>query len=216
VAIAAILLAAGESRRMGCPKALLDWDGRPLLAYQLAELDGSRVDRVVIVLGHRARDVLPLCRGLQAPKAQREGPKTRAGWVQVVVNPHYRRGPTTSIRAGVAALPPEVRALLVLRVDQPRPHILLDALVEAHLARASLITMPTYQGRRGHPPVFAATLIPELAAVSEEGRGLRALMERHAADIREVDLSDPVVLLDINTPEDYQRARSILIARPTS
>ena len=80
VAIAAILLAAGESRRMGCPKALLDWDGRPLLAYQLAELDGSRVDRVVIVLGHRARDVLPLCRGLQAPKeAQREGPSHCVG-----------------------------------------------------------------------------------------------------------------------------------------
>ncbi|HLB29194.1 MAG TPA: NTP transferase domain-containing protein, partial [Dehalococcoidia bacterium] len=154
MAIAAILLAAGESRRMGCPKALLDWDGRPLLAYQLAELDGSRVDRVVVVLGHRARDVRSLCRGLQAPKeAQREGPShcvgalAWAGWVQVIVNPHYRQGPTTSIRAGVAALPPEVRALLVLRVDQPRPHILLDALVEAHLARASLITMPTYQGR---------------------------------------------------------------------
>jgi len=197
--IAALLLAAGESRRMGRPKALLPWEGRSLLEYELAQVAASRIDEVVVVLGHRAGELLPLCRG---PK------------VRVVVNPHYRQGPSTSLRAGVAALPAGVGAIVVLRVDQPRPQSLLDALLEAHLTQGSLITIPTYEGRRGHPPIFAPSLLPELAAVREEGQGLREVLRRHAQEVQEVAVDSPFVLLDINRPEDYERARALLKLPP--
>lgn len=190
--IAAILLAAGESARMGQPKPLLPWGPGTLIQYQLGELRASRVDHIIVVLGHRAEEVQP---------------HIADAAVQVVVNPHYKHGRATSLKAGVAHLPPEAEAVLVLNVDQPRPRQLLDALVDAHLAQGHLITVPSYQGRRGHPPLLSGALIPELREVSDERQGLREVMRRHAAQVRELAWEDEVVLLDLNTPEEYQQAR---------
>lgn len=190
--IGAILLAAGESSRMGSPKPLLPWGDATLIEYQLGELAASQVETVVVVLGYEAQRLRPYV----------QGPKMR-----VVVNEDYRQGPASSLRAGARALPPAVTAVVVLRVDQPRPRYLIDGLVSAHLGQQWPITVPVYQGRRGHPPVLAGQLVPELLAVTEETRGLRAVMWRHAATIHEVELGTPIVLLDINSPQDYQRAR---------
>ncbi|MFQ5879156.1 MAG: NTP transferase domain-containing protein [Dehalococcoidia bacterium] len=190
--VAAILLAAGESTRMGSPKPLLPWGGGTLVQYQLEQLRASRIDHIIVVLGHQADKVRPHI--------------AKAG-VEVVENPDYRQGRATSLRAGVAHLPPDTEAIVVLNVDQPRPHGLIDALVEAHLSGGHLITVPSYQGRRGHPPVLSGALIPELHAISDERQGLREVMQRHAADVRELPWGSDIVLLDINTPEEYQRAR---------
>ena len=177
---------------MGSPKPLLPWGDATLIEYELAQLRASAVDGVVVVLGHRAEDVR---RRLHDPE------------VVVVINADYRQGRASSMRAGAGALAPNTEAVLILAVDQPRPAELIARLIAAHRRGGVLITLPSYQGRRGHPPVFDGSLIPELASVREETFGVREVMRRHADQIQEVPFDSPLVLLDINSPEEYERAR---------
>lgn len=191
--VAAILLAGGESTRMGVPKPLLEWGGYTIIEYQLAQLKGPPVDRVVVVLGHRADEVLPYVRSAGA---------------LAVVNELYAEGRASSLRVGAAALPDDTAAIIILNVDQPRRHDVIARLVELHRRSGSLITIPAHEGRRGHPPVLAGSLLPELREVKEETQGLRAVIERHAEEVRELPFETPAVLLDLNRPEDYQEARA--------
>ena len=117
----AILLAAGESRRMGEPKALLPWQGTSLLAHQVASMRSAGVDRVVVVLGHRADEL----------KGELEG----INGVSWALNPDYRQGKTTSVKVGVSAAEVEqAGTLLILNVDQPRSADTIRALIELHRA----------------------------------------------------------------------------------
>jgi molybdenum cofactor cytidylyltransferase len=195
--IAALLLAAGESTRMGAPKPLLDWGGQPLIAYQLVQLNRPPIDRVVVVLGDRADEILPLVREAGA---------------EAVVNERFAEGRASSLRAGAAALPDDTEALLILGVDQPRPHDVLARLVDIHRLSGSLLTVPTFEERRGHPPVLDGSLLPELRAVSEETQGLRAVIVAHEAELSELPFETSVVLLDINDPQEYEKARDSYFA----
>ena len=197
--IAAILLAGGESSRMGTAKPLLEWGGNTLIEYQLAQLKEPPVDRLVVVLGHRADEVLPYVRSA--------GPD-----VVGVINELYAEGPASSLRLGAAALPDETTAILVLGVDQPRPHDVIARLVDAHRRSGSLITVPTYDEKRGHPPLLDGSLLPELREVNEATQGLRAVIERHAADVIELPFETSAVLLDLNRPQEYQKARASYFA----
>ena len=189
---AAVLLAAGESSRMGSPKALLPWFGASLLEYQVAQLLETATSTVV-VLGHDADRIA-------------EAVTIPPGRVAVVVNPLYRLGPHTSIRAGVEALPHDIDAVLVQAVDHPLPASVLRSIISAHFRQGRLVTVPTHLGQRGHPPVFSATLRPDLLSLTEERQGLRELMRRYLHGTAEVALSAPELLLNINTPEDYHQA----------
>jgi molybdenum cofactor cytidylyltransferase len=195
--VAAILLAGGESSRMGTPKPLLEWGGRTLIEYQLAQLEGPPIDRVVVVLGHRAEEVQPYVH--------------RAG-AQAIVNELYSEGRAASLRVAAAALPNDITAVLVLNIDQPRPHDVVARLVDEHRRSSSLITVPTYEERRGHPPVLAGSLLPELREVSEATEGLRAVIREHAKDVKEVAFETEVVLLDMNRPQEYEKARASYFA----
>jgi len=189
--IAAVLLAAGESTRMGRLKALLPWEGTTLLEHALRELGAARLDRLVVVLGHAADGLRPLVE--------------RAG-ARPVLNPRYREGRATSIAAGVAALPPETSHLLVASVDQPRPRAVVDALIAAHLAGRAPISRAVHQGRHGHPTIFAGSLLDELRRVDEASEGMKSVLRAHADAIQDVEIDDPVVLLNLNTPEEYALA----------
>jgi molybdenum cofactor cytidylyltransferase len=191
--VAAILLAGGESSRMGVPKPLLEWGGYTLIEYQLAQLKGPPVDRVIVVLGHRADEVLPYVRSAGA---------------QAVVNELYAQGRASSLRVGAAALPDDTAAVLLLNVDQPRPHSIIARLVDMHRRAGNLITVPAYEEKRGHPPVLDGSLLPELRAVNEETQGLRDVIARHAEDIEELAFETSAVLLDLNRPREYQEARA--------
>lgn len=191
--VAAILLAAGESGRMDRPKPLLEWGGRTLIEYQLAQLKGPPLDRVVVVLGHRADELRPFV--------------SRAG-AEAVINELYSQGRASSLRVGADALGEEPEAVLVLSVDQPRPHRIIERLVREHRRQKDLITVPTFGGRRGHPPVLAGLLLAELRQVQEATQGLRAVMQRHNADVRELPFDSPLVLLDMNEPDQYEKARA--------
>ncbi len=193
--VAAILLAGGESSRMGTPKPLLEWGGYTLIEYHLAQLKEPPIGLVVVVLGHRADEVLPYVRSA-APD------------VVGVVNELYAQGRASSLRVGAAALPDDTTDVLVLSVDQPRPHDLIARLVDVHRRSGSLITVPTYEEKRGHPPVLDGSLLRELREVSEETQGLRDVIARHAADVEELAFETTTVLLNLNRPQEYQKARA--------
>ena len=185
---------------MGVPKPLLEWGGYTLIEYTLAQLKGPPVDRVVVVLGHRADDVLTYVRSAAA---------------QAVVNELYAEGRASSLRAGAAALPDDTTAVLILNVDQPRPHDVIARLVDVHRHSGSLITVPTFEEQRGHPPVLDGSLLPELRAVNEATQGLRAVIARHEADVTDLAFETAAVLLDLNQPQDYEQARASYFAPQT-
>ena len=191
---AGVLLAAGESARMGRPKPLLPWGDTTLIEYQVREMLGAGLERVIIVLGHAWQDVKPYLTGPA---------------VETVINEAYRESKAGSLRAVAASLLDEDEAVVILSVDQPRPRDVLTRLLAAHDAGAALVTVPVHGGRRGHPTVLAGALIPELRNVLDETLGLRGLIERHQASLREVAFDTPIVLLDLNTPDDYRQAHEL-------
>jgi molybdenum cofactor cytidylyltransferase len=182
---------------MGQLKALLPWHGQPLLAYQIAQLLAAPVERLIVVVGHRAAELAPYL-----DQDER---------LHVVENQDYHAGKVSSIICGVAAAPAD-HHLLVLGVDQPRPAALLAAVATVHRAGDSPITIAGCGGRRGHPVLFRPELRPELLAITEETAGLRAVLRRHQA--LTVDTGDPLALVNLNTPEDY--AAALLLSSTSS
>lgn len=175
---------------MGRPKPLLPWDDVTLIEYQVRELLAADVDDLVVVLGHAADDVRP-----RVPNEAR-----------VVVNKAYREGRASSLRAGAAALPDDIDTIVVLNADQPRPRDMLQELVRAHHEGDGQITIPTYQGKRGHPPVLAGELLRELRNASEKAQGMRGVIGAHEAEVRERAFESPIILLGMNTPSEYRQA----------
>ncbi len=190
-----ILLAAGRSARMGQPKQLLLWRGRPLVRHVAEMALASRLKGLVVVLGAEAQ-------------AAREALAGLAGPVQTVECADYSTGQAASLRCGLAALPGSASAAVVLLVDQPLVGpALLDQLIDAFEADPSaLAVVPRYEGRRGNPALLAAGLFDELRGLAGDV-GARDVLERHAERVRWLDLADPAILLDADTPEAYARLR---------
>ncbi len=197
----AVVLAAGRSSRMGRSKPLAELDGRTLLDRALGALRSAGVRPIVVVLGDRADEV-------------RRGADLRG--TTVVVNPVYRDGMSTSLRAGIAAMPGDVHRVLVVLGDQPfvSPATLRALATRAEAGDGSIFR-PTFRGVWGNPVLFDVRLAPELDGV-EGDVGCRALFPRHASEIREVEVDDPGILVDIDTPEELDRIAAALRAgRPS-
>lgn len=190
--VAAVLLAAGESSRMGQPKPLLPWGGAPLVRYQVESLTEAGAGPIVVVLGPGALDAESCIADLSG--------------VTAVINHRAPEGKTTSVRLGVSHVDSDAGGILLLAVDQPRTAAIIRSVIEAHAAAGALVTHPTYKGRGGHPIVFHASLREELLAVSEERQGIREVVGRHTDRLHRVELGDPMVRLDLNTLEDYRAA----------
>ncbi len=190
--ITAILLAAGESSRMGQPKPLLPWGGLPLIQYQVTSLAEAGTSPIVVVLGHNSTEIASYV--VSSPT------------LQTVINPDYAEGKTTSIRLGVSQVRDDVDGILLLAVDQPRPADLVRRVIEEHQRAGALITHPTYSGRGGHPIIFAGSLKGELLAITEEQQGIREVVGRHQDSIRTVAVESPIARVDLNTIDDYESA----------
>jgi molybdenum cofactor cytidylyltransferase len=190
--VCALLLAAGESARMGRPKALLPWQGGTVVEFQVEQLLAGGMEQVVLVLGHDAEAV----RRVASPLAR----------TAIVLNQDYASGKTSSVRAGLGAISNNTDALLVLAVDQPRPAALIRRLRQAHETSDALITVPSFGGRYGHPTIFARDLFPEMRDIREETQGLRAVRHRHRGRTQVIQTATRAPLIDINTPEEYQDA----------
>jgi len=186
--IAAVVLAAGTSSRLGSPKQLLSFRGRPVLVAVVENLLTSRLDRVVVVLGHQSGEVARVLEGLP---------------VEVVVNQRYIEGQASSLKCGLAALDPEVRAALFALGDQPlvRPST-VRLLVDGYRS-AGGIAAPFYQGQRGNPVIFDRRFFPDLELLKGDA-GAREIIRSNPESLLRVDVDDPGVVLDIDTWEDYQ------------
>ncbi len=190
--LAAIILAGGESRRMGVPKALLPYRGKTFVEHLLEVTRHPRVGVTRIVVGAHANEI-------------RE--KLSAHAVEIVVNADWAKGQLSSIQAGIRSLPDGGNDGMILApVDHPIVSAALVAqLIEQFDSSGKAIVLPTYKGRRGHPLIFRASLYPELLAASAEV-GARQVVWAHADDVLEVPTEEEGVVLNINDPAALERA----------
>ena len=190
--ITAIVLAAGKSERIGRPKPLLPTtDGTPFLTAILETMTGTAVDEVRVVVGHEAEQVIDL-----------------GGLVRHVIvhNKEFERGMLSSVQAGIRALPHGTSAFLLWPVDQPLVRAdTVDRIIEAWKRQHAPVVVPVYRGKRGHPTLFSAKLSPELLR-APEGEGARAVVHAHEKALVEVEVDDPGILTDIDTPQAYRKA----------
>lgn len=188
--IAAVVLAAGRSSRMGAHKLLLPLGGSPLVSYAVRAAQDSAAEPIVVVLGHDAERVA----GALPPGRHR-----------VVVNDRYREGMATSLRSGLAAIDTPIAGAVVLLADQPllTAEIVNRVLVDAASHPAAIVAA-TYAGARGHPVYFPAALFRELAAVEGDAGG-RSVITRHADLLRTLAIEPPERGLDVDRPAVYER-----------
>ncbi|HKN07461.1 MAG TPA: NTP transferase domain-containing protein [Thermoplasmata archaeon] len=193
--IAALVLAAGSSSRMGEPKPLVRLGDRPLLSRVLDAVRGSRVTQTVVVLGD---------------SADRVRTELRFEGASVVENPEYRRGMSSSLKAGIASLDPATQAFFVVLGDEPFVRSeTYDALIAAREATGARIVLPTYHGVRGNPVLLDRSLAAEADAITGD-KGCRELHLRHPSETVEVPVEDPGVLIDLDTPTEVEGARQAL------
>jgi len=186
--ISAILLAAGESTRMGQPKQLMPFGQSTIVEGTIDNLLNSAVSETIVVLGYQDEEVR----------------KTVAGKpVKIAINPDYQQGMSTSIIAGLKQIDKRARAVLIALGDQPFVDSqTINSLVEAFIANNRGIIIPVYQGRRGNPVIFAIGYKGELLNLKGDVGG-REIIKRHPDDVLEVAVNCEGVLLDIDTMENY-------------
>ena len=195
--VAALVLAAGQSRRMGGPNKLLaEIAGKPLVRRVVEQTLASRAKPVVVVTGHQREKVEAALAGLP---------------ITFTHNPDFADGLSTSLKAGIAALPEEADAAVVCLGDMPQVDAaLIDRLSDAFdPERGALIVAPTFGGKRGNPVVWARRFFSELAALQGDV-GARHLIGAHADALVEVPAENRGVFLDVDTPDALAAARAEL------
>jgi molybdenum cofactor cytidylyltransferase len=186
-----VLLAAGESRRMGFPKPLLRLDGETFIAHASASMLAA-VARLIVVLGAHADRVRPA-----VPSDER---------IAIVENPDWRRGQLSSLKAGLKALAPDAAAAIVHLVDHPTVRdATFRALADEFRRSGKPIIIARHAGRRGHPVLFDRALFAELLAAPEQ-EGARFVVNANPARVSYLDVDDPGITLDLDTPADLDRA----------
>jgi len=189
--LAALVLAAGESRRMGdANKLTIPVDGTPMVARVVDALQQSRAQRVIVVTGHEPERI-------QDALSDRN--------VELVHNPDYAEGIGASVRAGVAALGDDVDGALIALADMPWVSTeVINLLIDAFTSDPELsIFIPMFGGKRGNPVLWGAQHFPELLALAGDVGG-KALFRRHAAAICYVDVESASVNIDVDTQDALQ------------
>ncbi len=184
--VAALVLAAGRSSRMGTNKLLTPVEGVPMLLRAVNAALASQAAMVTVVLGHEAGAAEALLAGRT---------------VSVVHNADFAQGLSSSLRAGLAALPLEAEAALILLADMPcisARH--LDRLIEAHQARPDAIIVPRQGGRRGNPVLWPRAFFVPMQQVTGD-QGAREVLEANAARVHFVEFDDDAIFLDVDTPD---------------
>jgi molybdenum cofactor cytidylyltransferase len=194
--IAAVVLAAGLSRRMGQAKLLMKVSGKAIIRYVVESVLAGGVDSVWVVTGPDVEPIEAALNGLE---------------VQIAVNLAPEEGQAASVRAGIAALPPSVEAVLIALGDQPllAPSI-IPALLAARRASPKLIVAPRYRDGQGNPVLFKREIFPELLRLTGD-QGARPIIQTEPARVEWVDLDLPMPP-DVDTPDDYEKIRANLRA----
>jgi molybdenum cofactor cytidylyltransferase len=194
--IAAVVLAAGLSRRMGQAKLLMPVGGRAIVRYVVESVLAGGVDLVWVVTGPDVEPIEAALAGLE---------------VQIAVNPAPEEGQASSLRAGIAALPASVDAVLIALGDQPSlaPSI-IPALLAARRTSPKLIVAPRYRDGQGNPVLFKREILPELLRLTGD-QGARPIIQKEPARVEWVELDLPMPP-DVDTLDDYEKIRANLRA----
>lgn len=189
--IVAVVLSAGESSRMGRPKALLPVGETFFLERIVTALRATKVQKILVVLGHNAATL---------------GEKIKRLPIEIVVNPNYSLGQLSSLHVALRALEDSTVDGIVLHlVDHPFiDPALVNRMIDAFYLSKKAIVVPVCRGRRGHPVIFSRDLFPELLAAPLD-QGAKTVVRAHASETLELETADEGITCDIDTPEDYRR-----------
>jgi len=187
--VVGIILAAGSSSRIGEIKQLLAFRGTTLLGQVIGNATGSRLDEVVVVLGHGADEI--------RTELNLEG-------VRVVMNEAHALGKSTSLRAGLSAVSEDMDGVMFVLGDQPlvSPEV-MNSLIDGYCRTRAPIVLPTHRGRRGNPVVIDRTLFPRIESLTGDV-GARALFKEYAEATVEIEIEDDSIHFDLDTEEDYR------------
>lgn len=188
--LAAVVLAAGFSRRMGSFKPLLPFGASTVIERVIATIRGAGVEAIRFVVGWNADSLTPVL------------DRCAVSWIR---NERFADGMYASVQAGVRSLPADVAAFFLMPGDMPLVrHGTLVRLSAEWDAQPGGILYPCHHGRRGHPPLISTQFVPAILREAPPG-GLRELLGRHATDARHIEVADPGILADLDTPEEYRR-----------
>jgi len=186
----AIILAAGESKRMGEPKMLLPFGGKTIIEAVAECVVSSEVESSLVVLG---------------AERERIEEKIRDYGIKSVFNPDFQSGMLSSVKCGFKAVPEGTRAVLIVLGDQPRiSSDIINQLIEAYKRTGKGIVLPVFEGERGHPVIIDVKYREEVENLSPE-IGLRGTVYSHPEDILEIEVDTPSILKDIDDETDYKR-----------
>jgi molybdenum cofactor cytidylyltransferase len=193
--IVAVVLAAGESSRMGRPKALLPIEGKSFIERIVTELQRTAIEKIIVVLGHKAAELRPKIEHLP---------------VTILVNPDYKNGQLSSLQVALRHLlststPERIDGVVVHLVDHPYIDAsLVDTMIRRFYDSQPSIVVPRFGERRGHPVIFSASLFRELLEAPLE-EGAKAVVKAHRDATLEVETAEAGITIDIDTPDEYRR-----------
>lgn len=189
--IAGLILAAGKSERMGRPKPLLPLAGETFISRIIRNIQSSGLSNWLVVLGHQYEEILA---------------KTKLPSDHTIINSEYELGQLSSLKCGLRKLNSQkLDAVMVFLIDHPLISApLIDNLARQFSEAESLIVIPTFLGKRGHPVTFGEGLFGELFSAPLD-LGAKAILRRHPSDILEVPIEDEGVLVDVDTQSDYEK-----------
>jgi len=189
--IAGLILAAGESSRMGTPKATLAYRGSTFLELIVQTLLAGGLERIVVVLGHQAGEIQQ---------------RVKIEPALVVVNPDYRSGQTSSLQTGLRSLlADDLEAVVLCLVDHPAIAAVTVRRISATFRQCgSPVVIPTYHGRRGHPVLIARELFEDLMRLTNDA-GANSVVRKYRPVTEFVEVDDEGILIDVDDPEAYRR-----------
>ena len=191
VQIGAVILAGGKSTRFGAPKVLQNFGGIPFLLCITRPLLQAGVENIALVLGHQAKQLIPAVPGAEK--------------LQIIINRNYEAGQFSSIQAGVRGMPDSLTGVLLCLIDQPHIHSTTYRTILDKVRRmVKKIWIPTYRSKQGHPVFLPGWLLAEIKR-QPTGISLRDLLLCFSNEIEKVEVDDPGILEDLDTPEDLRR-----------
>ena len=189
--ISAIILAAGEGKRIGSTKALLNWGNENLINYQINSLSHESITEKIVVVGS------------ESEKVKKSISKNE---IKIAENNNYLSGKTSSIKKGISYIGNDQNDILLIAVDQPRTEDLINKVVDFHITNPldKKISMPYKEGHGGHPIIFSNLFLDDLSKIKEESFGIREIIKNNSKSIIRFKTTDFSSNIDINTSEDYE------------